>query len=243
MKLRLLFFGLGLTVLIPYLSWRVAVAFDPEALLVGPYLLASPLLALHVGVTAMYFFGPPVFRGEHRRDAKPSPALTKRARQLGVEVGLGQVDVLIMTSQSDNPRSAPFMSDGIIYVYNMLWSQLSHSAQDFALARALAKDTKSRRAAHVVTWTLLFSTGIGAALNLWLILLIHATGVTGLLFHSWRYAERLYIGEDKRALALTKDLQGALEFLDRAYTDSEKVAFNVQVREEELRKAAAQMGI
>jgi hypothetical protein len=205
-------FGLGL---LPYLCWLVALQLDERAVLVGPYLLVSPLIALSFGAIFAWLMRGTWSRGERSAQYPVSENLTTRARLLAEEASVSEVEVRLY--EDPNASLTLHVSDGVIYANLATWRKMPSEAQDFALARNIAS-LEAQGRVHVLQaiwkYAIIGVCAVIAALNPWTILAIHATTGVMIVARGKQIALKSALQNDRRALQLTKDLKGAFAYLD-----------------------------
>src|SRR5688572_15879009 len=204
----LLAFCLG----IPLLAYFLGTAVFGEAILVGPFVLMSPFLA--VGIFALISV----------RDETDTLGAARPAEQElqtvfnNVGAGLGYKEIQVLVQPEDgNRRNWPLeISDSTVLVFEKYWSGFHISDRKFLAAYSLARDkgvesliTKNIYALSLIT--------LGACLvttqNLWAILPIHSGALIATSLISRYVDHRRAISADAQALRITQDYPAARRFI------------------------------
>ncbi|MCH8980097.1 MAG: hypothetical protein IH945_12775, partial [Armatimonadetes bacterium] len=166
----------------PYVAYLVSLQLFGTAILVGPYLVVSPLLAVMVlsGLFYLRWFI------ERRINASVAdPALSETANRFALELGMSQVSVFFQPNDGENHPVAVRMDKDEMYVMVRPWSQLNEAEREFGIAKTLTFKHKWRRPWEIQRWLWLLALFAGcviASQNLWSILVTHTVGLVGIVY-------------------------------------------------------------
>jgi len=228
---------------LPFAAYLVSLAIFGDAILVGPFLLVSPILAMWVAGAA-FSLCYPWFQRRNRE--VPDPTLSDLANQFGSELGIPRVDVYLQPNQA-NDYFCPVLLHGTrVDVRSDQWLQLSKGEREFAMAQPLANKAVGRRPWTALRWqliSLLFLCAVGASQSLWFIIPAQSLGAVWLMFANIHYMKTSTLAADRRALDLTRDLRSATSYLDRRAGKSSPPWLKYEERIEKLGSAASELGI
>jgi hypothetical protein len=209
MKFRDALIGLAEITLLPAIAWYAARAFDPDAQLVGGYLLVSPMLAMLIGAF--------VFSRRYRQDQSRvvSEPLTEHAKKLAE--GLRIKPFSVMVYDEPEGRQEASTHQGQIYVNLPIWNSLSPAERDFVLAKSVAAlaDKRDHYLHRLAFWSVLLVGCSIATLNLWLILPMHACVPLYIFTVGLRKIEKRVLNQELAAVKLTRDYKAAEKYLRR----------------------------
>lgn len=185
-----------------FAAFGIAQQIAPEARLVGPFLLLSPMLAISIAAL------PNLVRG---RSGKYLESDEIRDRFEQFEHRLKKAPIVMLFSDEKYPLIVDSQAE-IVYVNTARWNDLSWAERDFLLARSIAKlEGEAKR--KYVGWLLLGAmllAGVIAAVNLWTILASHAIAACLFFRGSIEKAKKHELDADRRAVQLTGDKKAAL---------------------------------
>ena len=226
---------------LPYVAYLVAQWLFDSALLVGPYLLASPLIAVTIFARTIRL---DKLFGAKKTASEADPALSERASRFSIELGLSQVSVFIESEDADSFHPAIRMHEDGLHVKFEQWSQMSEPERDFGMAQTMAYKAKARKPAKVTTWIMdiaLFAGYVIATQNLWLILVMHTGGLAAFHYLQQRVDAKTTLAGDRWAIELTGDVSSAESYI-RTYDGKIRwLSIDLESRIAALRESWAEM--
>ncbi|HEY0867679.1 MAG TPA: hypothetical protein VGE01_09875 [Fimbriimonas sp.] len=235
---RAVLFAAAEYLLLPYLVWRLVSLWIPSADVRGPFLVASPFIAISfvflpiARYTWLRFLEP--------RNPQPGPeelqkVVTSYAETLGrtgIEVVRGADGSLYLR---DSERTTKVSTSD--------WGDLDDGQRRFLIARTLAHTfgRQPRRWGHALHTAAMAAGMAIAALNLWYVLAAHASLAGLMAFEGFAPMKRRTVEADLAALRLTRNLSAAVEAVRRAAPGSSLV--DPDERIEALRREASAMGL
>lgn len=229
--------------MLPFVAYLSGRAIFGEAVLVGPFLLVSPILAMSAVGTAFSLCYPWFQR---RNKEVPDPALSDLANQFGSEIGFPRVDVYVQPSHPTDYFCPVVLHGTRVDVRSDQWLQLSKGEREFAIAQPLAGKAVGRRPWTSLRWqiiSLLFLCAVGTSQSLWFIIPAQSLGAVWLMFANIHYMKTSTLAADRQALALTKDLHSAVTYLDRRARKNSPPWLKYEDRLASLRTAASELGL
>jgi hypothetical protein len=235
----------------PVLAWFSARMFVPEPRLVAPFLFVSPLIALGV---AGAIIGPILHAkemakehlGRENKERGPDRDTRFLAKKFAAAAGIDDYEIKVMDLESVSPRDAAAASAREMWLYGNYWDRLDAAGQEFAMARAFAQMDVKRNEGP---WKFLgFMTGayVGSVLgmiNLWLIIPAQAVLATSFLVAVITAGKREPLLIDAKALAWTRNLEAALEYVASSTPKNGGFFSDRKTRVASLRQHAKALGI
>ncbi len=213
---------------------RLIQAYDVR----GPYLAASPVIAVTVGVWLMgaWFFG-------QESEEVHDPHAEGHVESLSSELGLPKLRIM---SRVTSGHRHYWLEDPLGRIANLAsdWQKLKEPAREFAIVYGLARYMHQRngRPYRNSVQAAVYAAGIFmAGFNLWFILAVHMAWVLGALAEMKWSTVRQTLVIDRRALAISRNLDAAIAFVRK---DSRGPFFpQPETRVQNLRAEATRLGI
>lgn len=203
----MLVLGIGM----PWLVWFLTKLAYTRAILEGPFVFMSPVLAVGLFVLALGI-----------RDARPlnlsvsDLALEIEVNGVGEKLGLPHRKVFSQPEDGRKYRWPIAIYSEYVLVYLEQWRGWDPRLRDFMLAFSLAYESKSdgELKRNVIFGAIFAVVGsFLACINLWLILPMHSLALVGAYLLANRHARRNVLAADARALQLTMDYGAAQSFV------------------------------
>ena len=204
----MLFLGIGM----PWLVWYLTQLAYPSAILEGPFVFMSPILAVGLFLFALGM-----------RDARPlnlsvsDLALEIEVNGVGEKLGLRHRKVFSQPEDGRKYRWPVAIFSEYVLVYLEQWRSWDPRIRDFMLAYSLAYESRSDKdLKRIVIAGFVFAVvgSILACINLWLILPMHSLALVGAYFIANGHARRNVLAADARALQITMDYGAAQSFVE-----------------------------